>query len=61
MLEPQYLGIYTCCDKVEPGRGLNFDAQLIFLLSSLSHLAATIQRTLQDKRVGKVNALELRN
>ena len=52
MLEPQYLAIYTCCDKVGLGAKRAEYNLLVSLLSSLSHLAGTVQRTLQDKLVG---------
>ena len=42
MLEPQYLAIYTCCDKVGLGAGCAESNLLVSLLSSLSHHAATV-------------------
>ena len=57
MLEPQYLAIYTCCDKVGLGAKHAEYNLLVSLLSSLSHHAATVYRTLQDKLVGKRYAL----
>ena len=42
MLEPQYLAIYTCCDKVKLGAEHAEYNLLVYLLSSLSHHAATV-------------------